>query len=103
MGWAKVTGPAATAGRNVHINGNYDDADSPGPVGGTYEVEDGQNTFETLDDDGDPEFGATLDVAPTTTQQDPQRVVLKVLRAPKPAPAPPTAGPSGSGRQRGSG
>jgi len=56
MGTVTVTAPA---GRAVYIDGNYTPP-APQIIPYTFLVEDGQNVFETLDDDGNVDYTATV-------------------------------------------
>lgn len=76
LSWVKVTGRAGTEGRKVYVNSLYSDKDSPGTVSDTFEVEDGENTFETLDANRKPDNRVTIEVLPHPDEMDPQLVRL---------------------------
>jgi hypothetical protein len=79
--WVKVVRPAGASGDSddVYVNGQY--VDAAGEIGVPFQVESGQNRFDTLGATGAPDWSKTANVQNPTSQQQPQLVVLARVAA----------------------
>ena len=82
-GSVKVIGPA---GRDVYVNGNYEDI--TGQTGQDFAVEYGLNTFETLDNESRIDFRADATVNDETPHVEAE---LEAVNPPEPTTLTPAA------------
>jgi hypothetical protein len=74
--WVKIVRPAGGSGDDdVYLNGQY--VDASGIVGAPFQVDSGQNTFETLDPNGAPEWRKLAQVGGAASPGTAQEVVLE--------------------------
>jgi hypothetical protein len=90
--WVKVVrSDGGGVGDDVFVNANF--VDAAGIVGTAFRTETGQDTFETLDANGQPNWRKvqTVDRLPGNRKSNPVLVTLELI-APIP-PVPPAPGP----------